>query len=373
MSKGRDITMNFKKTKLFYELREGEGIKPLIMLMVLAVSLIAMLLLIFFAANGAMQGDVPVNGGIESSHESESSNGSASGASNIYPTVPTRDSYIPISDSNTQLLTGIEKNSAKAAIIVDASNMKVLASYHGDTEIFPASMTKVMTVIVALEHLENLTDTVVVSQEDHKYIYETFDPSGVGFTVGERLTVKDMLYAITVESDCLASYMLAKYISGTEEAFVDLMNQKAEELHLTGTHFANSHGLHDENNYTTVKDMAAIMAYAMDSITAKELLSAEQYKMYSVINECNLTFYNTLFVDKFEKLLKNNEHSFDIGKETFTVIAGKTGYVTESGQCLVSYTESTDGHKYIVVTVGSKGTTSTVTDLETILIKYSHK
>lgn len=372
MSKGRVITMNFKETKLFDELRKGEGIKPLIMLMVLAVSLIAMLLLIFFAANGAMQESVPVSGGIESSFETESSNNQQSGSNNIYPTIPTRDSYIPMTDSNTQLLTGIEANSAKAAIIVDASNMKVLASYHGDTKIFPASMTKVMTIIVALEHLDNLTDTVVVSQEDHKYIYDTFDPSGVGFTVGERLTVEDMLYAIAVESDCLASYMLAKYISGTEEAFVELMNQKAEDMGLKGTHFANSHGLHDDNNYSTVRDMAAIMAYALDSRTAKELLSAEQYKMYSVINECNLTFYNTLFVDKFEKLLKNNDHSFDIGSETFTVIAGKTGYVTESGQCLVSYTESTDGHKYIVVTAGSKGATSTVKDLETILKKYSY-
>lgn len=347
------------------------GNRPMIMVTVLVIALIAMIIVIFFAVKGMSTQTVSSGISEDESNNSETHGGNSettSDQSGIYPTVPTRASYIPIMSVDTDIIYGV---GAKAAIIVDASDLRVLASYHSDEKIYPASMTKVMTVIVAAEHLKNLTDTVTVTRKDHEYIY-SFDASGVGFKIGERLTVKDMLYAITVESDCLASYMLAKYVAGSEEAFVELMNDKAQELGLTGTHFANSTGLHDDENYTTVRDMAAIMAYALDSKTCLELLSAEQYKMYSIMYESNITMYSTLFVDKFEKLFSNLDHSFKAGGNTYTVVAGKTGYTVEAGQCLVSYTECSDGRKYIVVTAGSSGTRSTVDDLMTILKEYSH-
>jgi D-alanyl-D-alanine carboxypeptidase (penicillin-binding protein 5/6) len=196
---------------------------------------------------------------------------------------------------------------------------------------------------------ENLTDTttkLTVSEKNVQFMSDS-DGSGYGLKAGEILTVKDLLYLTSYQSDTVAILTLAEYISGSEEKFVELMNDKVRSLGLTSTNFSNCTGLHDENNYTTCREMAAIMTHALDNPLCKELLTSFNgyplvTNMRTEADKCK--FYSTWYSGRFT----DNPRL-----ETVTVKGGKTGYTDEAGVCLVSYAESRNtGKKYINVIVG---------------------
>lgn len=264
----------------------------------------------------------------------------------IAPTTPSMSNYIATTSQFVQQIDGVIDSNNTILIEIGEDSCISIAEKDADSKIYPASMTKVMSLLVACENLSDTTTKLTVTQEVADYA-EKNDGSGFGLKVGEVLTVKDLLYLTSYQSDTIAIMTLAEYISGSEAKFVELMNAKAREIGLTQTNFSNCTGLHDENNYTTCREMAAIMTYALDNPLCRELLTS--YNGYKLItsmrteedkNICYSTWYSGRFKD-------NPRLS------TVVIKGGKTGYTDESGVCLVTYAESKSTDKaYINVIVG---------------------
>lgn len=238
----------------------------------------------------------------------------------------------------------MDKNfvTANNSVLIDADTGEILGRHSSMSKIYPASMTKVMTLLVAVENLDNaqLSDTYVMSYELLAPLVEA-NASRVGFEVDEEVTVKDMLYGLILPSGADAAVGLCNYIAGSEENFVELMNQKAEELGLNETHFMNSSGLHDKNHYTTCIEMSMIMKAAMDDPLCREILSTYQYTTSSTEQHPDgIPLYSNMF-----------SRMYGTEVDGVTITAGKTGYTDEAGQCLVSYAEKGE-HNYILVLAG---------------------
>lgn len=227
--------------------------------------------------------------------------------------------------------------------VIDVTDNKIIAGRNAETRIYPASMTKVMTLIVAVEHIDNLDDTFTMTSAIIDPLYRD-SASRAGFEPGEAVTARDLMYGLILPSGADGAVGLAEMISGSEEEFVKLMNQKCEEMGLTNTHFTNTSGLHGEDHYTTPVEMAMILQYAMENETCAEILSTYQY--------------TTEVTEKHPEgiLLTSTMFSRMYGDEVagVTIKAGKTGYTQEAKHCLVSYAES-GGKKYVAVTAGSEG------------------
>ena len=238
------------------------------------------------------------------------------------------------------------------ALLLDVDNHEILAiKGEADAHIFPASMTKMMTLIVAVEHIENMSDTYTITEETLTPGWEQ-GASMAGFQVGEVVTMKDLLYGVALPSGADATVAIAEYTAGSEEKFVEWMNEKCEELGLQNTHFVNTSGLHNENHYSSLKDIALILEYLLKNETCKEIISTYIYTTRATDEHPNgITFSNTMF-DKM----------YGTEVEGITILGGKTGFTDESGQCLACYAETPDGHLYIAVTSRGSGKKSTVFD-----------
>ncbi len=254
------------------------------------------------------------------------------------------------------------------AALADLSSGTLMASCGADELIYPASMTKVMTLIVVVENLptiESLTDTVTVSQDVFNRMVEA-ESSGFGFKPGSRLTVEAMLYALMLKSDGIAACELARYVAGTEAAFVELMNKKAQDMGLTKTHFMNPTGLHHKEHTSTVREIASIMAYAMDMDLCRRVMTAQSFKTTCTEPDGSqeiYTFYHNLLVTQFDKTKPNQPTAVQ-------VTAGKTGYTPESRYCLVTYAKSTDGMEYVCVTADAENYVACIQDYLTVYNTY---
>ncbi|MDE6995126.1 MAG: serine hydrolase [Lachnospiraceae bacterium] len=243
-------------------------------------------------------------------------------------------------------ITGIysEEVISTHAILVDESTDTIVAAKGADERIYPASMTKVLTVLVAAEQIteEDLDDTFTMTLEITDYAYVN-DCSAVGFLDGEKVTVRDLFYGTVLPSGGDAALGLAIYTAGSQEAFVEKMNAKLEELGLgDSAHFTNCIGLFDENHYCTVYDMAIIMKAAIQNELCREVLSAHTYTTKATAEHPEGITISNWFLRKIEDK--------DTGGE---VLCGKTGYVVQSKNCAVSYGTSAAGTPYICVTAGS--------------------
>ena len=165
------------------------------------------------------------------------------------------------------------------ALLIDESTDTIVASKGATDRISPASMTKVLTVLVAAENIteEQLDDTFTMTLEITDYSYVN-DCSNVGFLDGEQVKVRDMFYGTILPSGGDAAVGLATYVAGSHEAFVELMNEKLEALGLSDTaHFTNCVGLYDSNHYCSIYDMAVIMKAALQNELCKEVLATKCY------------------------------------------------------------------------------------------------
>ena len=151
---------------------------------------------------------------------------------------------------------------SSSAVLVDVQSGTVLAEKAPDAKIYPASMTKVMTLLVAAENLPDLDATFTMTQAIIDPIYLA-GASMAGFVDGETVSMRDLLYGAVVPSGAEATEALAQAVAGSEEAFVTMMNEKAATLGLTSTHFMNTSGLHDEDHYSTVREIALILQAAL--------------------------------------------------------------------------------------------------------------
>lgn len=227
------------------------------------------------------------------------------------------------------------------AILVDTKQDSIIAQRNAYTRIVPASMTKILTVLIAAEHIdESQLDapfTMTLEITDYAYVN---DCSSAGFLDGEEITVRDLFYGTVLPSGADAALGLAVYVAGSQEAFVEMMNEKVEELGLSKTtHFTNCAGIYDDSHYTTAYDMAMIMEAVMDNELCREVMSAHTYTTSVTPQHPEGISLSNLFLRRIE----DKE-----GGEN--VLCGKTGYVVQSGNCAVSYGVSESGNGYVCVT-----------------------
>lgn len=163
---------------------------------------------------------------------------------------------------------------AKAAIVLESRSGDVIYALNADNRVYPAGLTNIMTAMLVLEN-KNLADTCTVTQEALNSV--TYDQPQLGMKEGETFTVEQLLYAIILNSNNDASNTLAISVAGSIDAFVGLMNQKAQELGLLGTNFVNPSGYHNENHYTTAADIATLSQYAMKNQHFAKIASTQKY------------------------------------------------------------------------------------------------
>lgn len=236
-----------------------------------------------------------------------------------------------------------QSNDAKTAVVISIKDKKIVAERGAHDKIYPASTVKIMTLLTAVDYIKNLNDTFTMSYEITDPLFVE-DASVAGFLNGEEVTMKDLLYGMILPSGADSAMGLAVKIAGSEEAFVELMNEKAKTLGLKNTHFTNVSGLHNEENYSTAYDMAVILYHAIQNSLCKEVLSTYQYTTEKTPqNPDGILLSSTLF-----------SYMYGTEPETATVLGGKTGYVYESGYCIASFGEANDSKNgYIAVTMGN--------------------
>lgn len=235
-----------------------------------------------------------------------------------------------------------------SAILYEPDSGRILFSKDADKKMFPASTTKIMTALLAIENSKP-DDIVVIDDEAPKL--------GVGSHIaldsGEEVKMSDLLYAMMVASANDAAIAVAKHISSSLDKFVELMNQKAKELGCTGTHFVNPNGLHDENHYSTAHDLALIMAACIKNDDFIKYASSSYHQIPATNKQSEERFLNTS-----NKMLYSQQQ-IDVNGATVPIkydgyICGKTGYTTNSNNCLVSYAKR-DNEKLICVVLGADG------------------
>lgn len=248
------------------------------------------------------------------------------------------------------------------AILIDESTDTIIASKGAAERISPASMTKVLTVLVAAEHItpEMLDDTFTMTLEITDYAYVN-DCSSVGFLDGEVVTVRDLFYGTILPSGGDAAVGLATYIAGSHETFMELMNEKLAALGLSDTaHFTNCVGLYDKEHYCTVYDMAIIMKAAMENELCRDVLSTKKYTTAPTEQHPEGITISNWFLRRIEDKETGGE-----------VIGAKTGYVAQSQSCAVSYATCGENRTpYICVTAGAYSSWRCIYDQVEIYTQY---
>jgi D-alanyl-D-alanine carboxypeptidase (penicillin-binding protein 5/6) len=214
---------------------------------------------------------------------------------------------------------------------------------NSEEKIYPASLTKMMTAIVAIENLPDMQKKIKL----HNSMFQNLDKADAtmaGFQPDEQVRAIDLLYGVVLPSGAECCIGLADQIAGSEQGFVRLMNQKAANLGMNNTHFENATGLHNENHYTTVKDLAILLSYALQNNTFREIFTSSRHTTYSTNKHPGgITFYSTMF-----------ENLSTPGVTKGEILGGKTGYTDEAGLCLASLGKISN-QEYILITAGAKG------------------
>lgn len=222
-------------------------------------------------------------------------------------------------------------------ILIDAENGDELYEKNGHDRTYPASLTKIMTVLLAIEENKNLDKTTyITSYTISKLTAE--NASMAGYNANERTSIKDLLYGSMLASGAEASIGLAQFTSGSVDNFVELMNDKAHDLGMKDTHFTNVTGLHDDNHYTTANDVAILLKYALENPTFREVFTAKSHNIKTDNRE--FTVHSTFFPEYNGKLKDG------------MVLGAKTGTTVAAGSCLASCV-TIDGHDYILVTTNA--------------------
>ena len=228
---------------------------------------------------------------------------------------------------------------SEAAILMDNQTGKILYGKNQNKKMYPASTTKIMTAILTLENC-NLEDVVTVSYDVVMSIPDGY--SSASLQVGEQLTVEQLLQLLLIHSANDAANSLAEYVGGSVDSFVSMMNTKVHELGLSNTHFTNAYGLHDDNHYTTAQDLAIIMQYCMKN---------EDFRRIAGSASCTLPATNKYGTRKYtstnELIIPNSSNYYSY------LTAGKTGYTSQAGDCLVSCSYK-DNLELICVVLGGK-------------------
>lgn len=236
------------------------------------------------------------------------------------------------------------------AILMDMKTGQILFNKGMHEKSFPASTTKIMTAVLAIE--KGGYDTIVTVNEETLHDIE-IDSSKIYLSVGETISVEQLLYGLMLNSGNDAANALAQYVSGSIPAFAELMTEKARSVGALNTNFKNPHGLHDENHYTTAYDLAMITRYAVKLPFFKEIISTVRYQIPPT-NKYN----ETRFLKNTHKLLSEKKYDPAIG--------GKTGWTTPAGNTLVTVAEQ-NGRQLISVVLRGNNSNAVYTDTRNLL------
>ena len=222
---------------------------------------------------------------------------------------------------------------AESAILYDPATGQVIFEKNADEKLYPASTTKLMTALLAVENLDlNSKITINASAVDNLESGATT----AGMKAGDTMTVNDALHAILIKSACEVANALGEAVSGSQQAFADLMNKRAAELGCTNTHFANASGLNDTDHYSTVRDMALITKAALANDTIRNMTLTKTYTLPATSSRGELSIINTC--------------RFVTGAESLEgYLGGKTGYTSKAGSCLAS--EAKVGDRQLIAVV----------------------
>lgn len=231
---------------------------------------------------------------------------------------------------------------SSGSVLMDASTGKVLIQKDMNKQLYPASTTKILTAIIAIEKLD-LSSTLTASRSAVMSIPSGY--SNAGIKVGESLNVNDLLEMFLIHSANEVGYIFAEEISGNIENFANLMNQKAKELGCINTHFTNPSGIHDINHYSTAYDMAIIARYCMKNETFR-----------NIVNKKSCKFSATDLYPE-ERYFKNTNSLLDPSNRYYYeyAIGIKTGFTTQAKNCLIAGAQK-NGIELIAVMLGAEAT-----------------
>ncbi|MBN7573360.1 D-alanyl-D-alanine carboxypeptidase [Clostridium sp. 2-1] len=236
-----------------------------------------------------------------------------------------------------------DKLNSPNAILISLKDNTILMQKNSEEKIYPASLTKMMTAIVAIENLPNTKKEIKLANSMFQGLYGE-DASMAGFQPGEQVKAIDLLYGALLPSGAECCIGLANQIAGSEQNFAKMMNKKAADLGMKNTHFENATGLQDENHYTTVKDLSILLSYALKNDTFREIFTSSRHSTAPTNKHPRgITFNSTMFEE-----LKNQNI---VGGE---ILGGKTGYTDKAGLCLASLAK-VGKQEYILITAGAKG------------------
>lgn len=240
---------------------------------------------------------------------------------------------------------------SKNAVLYNMNEDTILYEVNKDEEVYIASMTKIMTALVALEKIDNINEKVTMTNDMFYRLVEE-NASVAGFSIGEIVTYEDLLYGLMLPSGADAAQGLAIATYGSIDAFVERMNQKASELGLKHTHFVNTTGLDNKKHYSSVNDVAIILKEALKNEKFKNIFVAEKYTSSNGVH----TFYST---------------RTKYGIDTSFITGSKTGFTYDAGLCLAS-TSTYNGVDYLLVTAGASydNKTNHLIDAKTIYKHY---
>lgn len=245
--------------------------------------------------------------------------------------ITARASYTPDFDLQSETI-----------LLVNMDTGKVMYEKNADAKVYPASLTKIMTAILALENVEDLDGTKVALKQYIQDMLYGKNASLGGILLGEEVSMRGLLYASMLQSANEASLMIGDYLGdGSLTQFAEMMNQRAKELGCTGTNFVNPNGLHDDDHYTTARDMAKIAAHAMSIPEFVEIVNTVSMEIGPTNRHSSLVQITTNKVIVPSSIYYN------------PAVSGiKTGTLDEAGRCFVS-TASKDGFNYLLVLMGA--------------------
>lgn len=241
----------------------------------------------------------------------------------------------------------VDESTLKSCGLFSLEDQTVKLAYNVHDRMYPASLTKIMTALVALESKDvNLSDTVTVSSNADAGSFAA-DEQVCGIKAGDQLTLEDLLYGLLLYSGNDNAVAIAEYVGESSENFAEMMNEKARELMATNTHFVNANGLHNDDHYTTAYDMYLIFCACIQNEKFVQIIESDSYKV-KVRNE-----------DGTERELEwEPSNLYALGQAKLPgkgkIIGGKTGTTLKAGNCLILLVESDSQNPYISIVMGAE-------------------
>lgn len=230
-------------------------------------------------------------------------------------------------------VNALEFDITSSAVIIASQDGRVLYSKNANEKKSIASLTKIMTAIVSLENIDDLDGKVIISKSDYDGVYEN-NLATSGLKIGQEVTYRDLLNSLLIKSGAEAATALSHNVSGDTSSFVELMNEKAKDIGLNNTHFANPIGLDDAENYSTAADVLKMFKYALKNKEFYKIVTTSKYK----ISDGTLTFSSSIRKSQL------------VGDY---LLGGKTGTTEDAGLCLASFAKDND-EVLSMVTLGVK-------------------